>query len=207
MSRHLFFTLRKLQQKDWSDAFPEAKIFDTGQSFSMPELDGNCLCWVVTSTYAWEKRITELARTGARVIALSENRSNDETFKVLASGGHGYASLSASAKELQAVALSVSNGGLWVGKDFVQSLIEITSRLEYVPDHRIDSLEQLTTREKEVATLVANGLTNKRIAQQLTITERTVKAHLGTIYHKTSTKDRLQLALLVNSQKSYQTQH
>ena len=45
---------------------------------------------------------------------------------------------------------------------------------------------------------MAEGLSNLEIAERLGITERTVKAHLGAIYAKTSTRGRLGLALLVN---------
>jgi DNA-binding NarL/FixJ family response regulator len=44
-----------------------------------------------------------------------------------------------------------------------------------------------------------DGHTNKQIAQKLQITERTVKAHLTSIYRKTGVSDRLHLALLVNN--------
>ena len=53
-------------------------------------------------------------------------------------------------------------------------------------------LESLTKREREIANLVAQGQSN------LDIAERTVKAHLRSIYEKTKTGSRLNLALLIN---------
>ncbi|MES9812798.1 MAG: helix-turn-helix transcriptional regulator [Candidatus Thiodiazotropha sp.] len=61
------------------------------------------------------------------------------------------------------------------------------------------TLSKLTDREREIAQLVGSGDSNKVIAKKLDITERTVKAHLSSIFRKTSTKDRLQLGLLINS--------
>lgn len=59
----------------------------------------------------------------------------------------------------------------------------------------------LTRREQEVASAVANGSSNKEIARQLGITERTVKAHTGSVFQKLNARDRLHLALMVNGQR------
>ena len=59
-------------------------------------------------------------------------------------------------------------------------------------------LESLTKREREIANLVAQGQSNLEIAANLDIAERTVKAHLSSIYEKTKTGSRLNLALLIN---------
>ena len=58
-------------------------------------------------------------------------------------------------------------------------------------------LENLTTREKEIANLIAQGQSNLEIAANLEIAERTVKAHVSSIFQKLGLRDRLQLALLV----------
>lgn len=63
-------------------------------------------------------------------------------------------------------------------------------------------LAALTEREKEIALLVSKASSNKRIASRLDVTERTVKAHLSSIFRKTNTHDRLQLALLLNGQST-----
>lgn len=59
-------------------------------------------------------------------------------------------------------------------------------------------LESLTPREHEIADMVAQGQSNLEIACNLNIAERTVKAHLSSIYAKTGTGNRLNLALLLN---------
>ena len=64
-----------------------------------------------------------------------------------------------------------------------------------------DILAALTKRELEVARLVANGSSNKEIARQLGITERTVKAHVGAVFQKLNVRDRLQLALIVSGRR------
>ena len=56
----------------------------------------------------------------------------------------------------------------------------------------------LTDREREIARLIGQGSSNKRIALQLAIAERTVKAHLTEIFRKTGAVDRVKLALMVS---------
>ncbi|MES9894143.1 MAG: response regulator transcription factor [Candidatus Thiodiazotropha endolucinida] len=100
----------------------------------------------------------------------------------------------------------VRMGEVWVGRSL---LFKLMSRLSSVSppkgedqareSDRESTLSKLTDREREIAQLVGSGDSNKVIAKKLDITERTVKAHLSSIFRKTSTKDRLQLGLLINS--------
>ncbi len=57
-------------------------------------------------------------------------------------------------------------------------------------------LDPLTTREKDVAKALANGLTNREIANALVITVNTVQTHVSRVLHKTGTRNRTQLAIL-----------
>jgi DNA-binding NarL/FixJ family response regulator len=57
----------------------------------------------------------------------------------------------------------------------------------------------LTAKEKLVAELVAKGFTNKEVAKQLAITDRTVKAHLTAVFDKLGVRDRVHLALLLKA--------
>jgi DNA-binding NarL/FixJ family response regulator len=61
----------------------------------------------------------------------------------------------------------------------------------------MDWLGCLTPRELQVAQMVGDGALNKQIAVWMNITERTVKAHLTSIFRKLNLSDRLQLALTV----------
>ena len=57
----------------------------------------------------------------------------------------------------------------------------------------------LTPRESQITGLVAQGASNKRIAEQLSISEHTVKAHLTTIFRKIAVSNRLELALHIKA--------
>jgi DNA-binding NarL/FixJ family response regulator len=58
-----------------------------------------------------------------------------------------------------------------------------------------NELNKLSSREQEIASLVKEGLSNKEIAKHSNITERTVKAHLSSIYEKLHIKDRVALVI------------
>ena len=58
--------------------------------------------------------------------------------------------------------------------------------------------ERLSVREQETAELLARGASNKEIARELDITERTVKAHVSALLEKLGARDRLQLSLIIN---------
>ena len=62
-------------------------------------------------------------------------------------------------------------------------------------------LVHLTPREREIALWIASGDRNKEIANRLEITERTVKAHLTSIFRKLGLTDRLRLALFILGRK------
>ena len=93
----------------------------------------------------------------------------------------------------------VKSGEVWVGEKLTQFLIKNINGVDVQNDQAVshDKLSMLTDREHEIALLIGEGESNKRIASKLEIAERTVKAHLGIIFRKTNTNDRLQLALYV----------
>lgn len=55
---------------------------------------------------------------------------------------------------------------------------------------------KLTPREREVLQLIAQGMSNKRIAAAMGIAEKTVKTHAGSVFAKLNVRDRVQAALL-----------
>lgn len=63
-------------------------------------------------------------------------------------------------------------------------------------DNKADLLNQLTPREREVLSLLAQGYSNLRIAESLHISRHTVKNHVSNIYRKLKMDDRTQIAIL-----------
>jgi len=65
----------------------------------------------------------------------------------------------------------------------------------------IRNYDSLTPRERQIAELVGSGVSNKLIARELNITDRTVKAHLSAIFQKLGMQDRLRLALYIKDRE------
>ncbi len=81
----------------------------------------------------------------------------------------------------------------------MQRLLAATARV--LPEPIADNVgwrQTLTAREQETAILLAKGCSNKEIARQLDITERTVKSHVSAMLEKLGARDRLQLSLIIN---------
>lgn len=130
-------------------------------------------------------------REELRVLALSDVPSFQEGAPLLQKGLKGYANTHIHLLHLTQAIDVINSGNIWLYPSFMQELIAGS-----VPkaDPKDEILNPLTSRERETALLVAEGKSNKEIASTLNITERTVKAHLTSIYTKTGLSDRLSLA-------------
>ena len=141
-----------------------------------------------------------------KVFVLSDRPDEDDGIGFLRLGVVGFANSYSSGERLREAAHTIASGSVWVNQQVMQRLI-----LAMTPPAADDGTEkkqgqhdtppllhQLTKREDQIARLVAAGLSNLAIAERLGITERTVKAHLSSMYSKTSTTGRLGLALLVH---------
>ena len=137
---------------------------------------------------------------GTRMLALADIPNEHQGIELIRSGVLGYANSHIKPDILHEAIKVIELGEIWVSKRLLQWLINHchesgsnTSTGSFL------AIDVLTPSEKHVAKHLANGNNNKQIAQILNITERTVKAHLTSIYSKTGVKDRLHLALLVHN--------
>lgn len=131
-----------------------------------------------------------------KVFALSLKPSFAEGTTLLRYGVKGYANIYLSAPVLGSAIEEIKNDNVWLYPEFVQEMIRRLTRTEKLATQE-NTLDELTPKEKEVALLVAQGLSNKEIGEELHVGETTIKSHLSSIYAKLDVKDRLALALLV----------
>jgi len=131
---------------------------------------------------------------------LSDQPNEEEGLAFLKLGIVGYGNTYISQARLLEAVRVISGGAVWLGQKVIQQLIleSYSKAKEQVSPVSGPGLAGLTPAEHKVAELVAQGQSNLEIAFNLNITERTVKAHLTSIYEKTKTGSRLSLALLVN---------
>ena len=134
---------------------------------------------------------------GVRVLALSAHSSDDEGHQLLSHGACGYAHTHLPVESLSRILVSIEEGSIWMGRSLLQKLLQdIDQRLPR--GHQENWAASLSEREIEVAKHAALGRSNAEIAQELGITERTIRAHLSAIFEKMHVQDRLQLALKVH---------
>lgn len=114
---------------------------------------------------------------------------------LLQGGAKGYCNRLVSKRVFPLVVETVRAGEMWVGALLGQHLLQ---RGTAVPQPEDAVLSVLTPKEQEIARLVGSGRSNKVIAADLGIAERTVKAHLSAIFRKTGLSNRVQLALSIN---------
>jgi len=84
------------------------------------------------------------------------------------------------------------NDDVQIDKPIAKQILKEFSGYEIEEENK--EIDRLSTREKEILTLVANGLTNKEISQRLEISEHTVKNHLKNLFQKLHLNNRVQLA-------------
>lgn len=139
---------------------------------------------------------------GAVLMVFSDIPEEGEGINLFASGVSAYANTYMSPVLLTEAVKVVQLGEIWVGKKLMQSIIANIARLsrEQGSERAANALSLLTEREQEIAKFLAEGASNKIIARRIGVTERTVKAHLTSIFRKTGASDRLQLALLIHGQ-------
>ncbi len=138
----------------------------------------------------------------SKIILLTSTPDDGEAISALKAGVKGYCNKGVDPALLLKALEVVQKGEIWVGRKIIPNLLEeltsITERQEKfsVLPTGVD-FDSLTPRERQIAQFVGDGFSNKEIAGRLNISDRTVKAHLTSVFRKLKTFDRLRLALLM----------
>jgi len=134
-----------------------------------------------------------------RFVAMTAFPDAQEGLRLLRGGAQGYCNRLLSARVLAVLVSTIASGEIWAGKQVTDYLLRAALAKETKPLAPKKSLfGQLTAREEGIAKQVAAGHSNKVIAADSGISERTVKAHLNSIFRKTGIHNRVQLALAVS---------
>jgi two-component system, NarL family, nitrate/nitrite response regulator NarL len=198
MNKNLFLSPASMSVSRWREAFPDARFHN--ESASLPALAAGDILWLAAELPNWRGVLMKVLRTSpaAAVVVMSQQPDQDEALAALELGARGYCHALSARALFGEVAEVVRHGGLWVGTELMQRMVAaLQGRLQVPEAEGSLSLDGLSEREAEVARLVAAGRSNKEVARELEITERTVKAHLSSIFDKFGVRDRLQLVLRV----------
>lgn len=134
-----------------------------------------------------------------RVLILTSFGGGDKIQQAFASGAAGYCLKNAPPAELTTAIQAVAGGGTYLGRGIMpQTLASAAPAPQHDSSEASAPFEHLTEREVDVLKLLAKGLGNRDIAEQLVVTEKTVKTHVANILQKLDVKTRTQAALLAN---------
>ena len=193
MSKHVLLSARSGLATRLPEVFPDLKRADDPRA-ALQSLEADAVIWTEAAQLDW-LRLLRASRPELPVVALSFNPQTPEALNAFDAGARGYCHALAVPEMLQQVATVVGNGGLWLGPELMRRATSAVVRGLAPTAEEAGVLANLTQRERDVALRVANGASNKEIAQLLEITPRTVKAHMAAIFDKLGVRDRLQLVL------------
>ncbi|OEJ28285.1 DNA-binding response regulator [Streptomyces agglomeratus] len=142
------------------------------------------------------RRITEPAGATVKVLVLTTFDLDEYVYEALRAGASGFLLKDASAAELAQAVRVVAGGEALLAPNITKRLIAEFSRLTDAPRAPLkDRVGDLTERETEVLSLIAQGLSNAEIAVRLVVAEQTVKTHVSRILVKLGLRDRTQAAV------------
>ena len=138
------------------------------------------------------RRVAE-ANPGQRFLALSVSDAAEDVIAVVRAGARGYVTKSISGDELTGAVRRVDAGDAVFSPRLAGFVLDAFAGT--VPEAEIDpELDQLTMREREVLRLIARGYMYKEIALQLSISARTVEAHVSAVLRKLQLSNRHELS-------------
>ncbi len=196
-------------QAAWAQAKPGLPVAVTGDAepAACQRLAGVLLV-VVDRAILPEDRAGKLrewkqALPGVPVVLSGDSFSPERELAALGIGMSACCDHQGPVESLTRVIGVVLGGGVWISGPALPQLMHrlaVASQgaVEPASAAAASPLAQLTERQRAVAELLAKGESNKVIARQLNIADRTVKAHLSAIFEKLKVSDRLQLAVLLN---------
>lgn len=203
--KQYFLSPRQQLESRWRQAFTDAILVADSASIiaaGVAWIDADGLPAIELG-----RRIQACSAAGCKVVVMSPVLNDQEGLAAVQAGATGYVHVLAHPKQLREVARVVEMGGLWLGAELLRlvaaaatGIARQVQELSAVEPSLADrSLAQLTPKEAQAAQLVAQGASNREIARVLSVSERTVKAHLTACFEKLRVRDRVQLALLLNN--------
>jgi DNA-binding NarL/FixJ family response regulator len=146
-----------------------------------------------------------------KIVMLTSHKSDQTIFAALSAGANGYCLKNISAEQLSAVINMVADGAVWLDPGIANRVLSAYTISSTEPTVASAKTQQTTSgsaqpakaktsvslspRETEVLRLVADGLSNQKIAQRLGLGLETVKTHMRHIMEKLAVSDRTEAAV------------
>lgn len=134
-------------------------------------------------------RVIRATSPTVKVIALTSYAEDGQVREIMAAGAAGYILKDVTKSDFVTALRTVAGGQTWLHPLAQRSLVE------QLRNRQADPLALLTQRERSVLDLIARGMSNRQIGDELHLTEGTVKGYVSTILAKLKLEDRTQAAL------------
>ena len=148
----------------------------------MPEMDGIKAIGLITAS-----------QPNSRILALTSFAADDKVFPAIKAGALGYMLKDADPEDLIQAIRQVHRGEPSLHPSIARKVLQELGRPQTAPPS--PGPDPLTERELEVLQLVAQGLTNQQMAEQLTVAEVTIRTHISNILSKLHLANRVQATL------------
>ncbi|QLE54716.1 response regulator transcription factor [Nostoc sp. TCL26-01] len=142
-----------------------------------------------------------------KVLVLTTFDDDEYVKAALQHGAMGYLLKDTPSEELAVAVRAVQRGYTQLGPGIVKKLLTQFPNTSTQTPPIPPNIAELTPREKEVLKLIAIGASNREIAQQLYISEGTVKNHVTNILNRLGLRDRTQAAIIANTYLAYLNEH
>jgi DNA-binding NarL/FixJ family response regulator len=165
---------------------PDVALMD----IRMPRMDGLEATRQITS---------DLRLAGTRVVVLTTFELDDYVFGALRAGASGFLLKDIEPPDLVTAVRVAADGEALLAPRMTRRLIEAFVEQERAATPRVtegEMLTELTSREREVLTLVGRGLSNAEIAGELVLSPLTAKTHVARLFSKLDARDRAQLVVI-----------
>ena len=136
------------------------------------------------------------AHPSVMIVGLSGYDDEESAFAMVKAGAIGYVVKDAAPEQLLQAIRQTANGGSHLDPVLARKVLDEFTQLAASQEHpRIDRDDGLTNRELEVLRKIALAMSNKEVAKELAISERTVENHIRNVYQKLHIRDRSQAIL------------
>jgi DNA-binding NarL/FixJ family response regulator len=192
----------------WTEALEAKYRIEAGNRFpqSYGEMGSDIILIIVDAEFVNREPalLNKVKSFSVKTFVTGRQWPEKHQIMALVAGASGYCETTESIALLAKAAASVIKGDIWIQRHLIPKVIGSLVHLKQPtivapPIQPVNNqiMDHLSEREREVAHMVVRGDSNKKIGSALDISERTVKAHLTSIFKKLHVTDRLHLAVLL----------
>jgi DNA-binding NarL/FixJ family response regulator len=151
-------------------------------------------------------RAIKNAHPAVKILMLTSHNDQSRVFDAFSAGADGYCLKDVKTERLMQIIEMLQEGVLWIDPGIASFILKvlplITEAMVKAEEKKPVAIDcDLTTREKEILSLISQGLHNRDIAEQLSISLFTVKNHVSNIIQKLAVEDRTQAAIFALKNK------